>query len=438
MSDDQKQAAEKELFIANSVYPEADPIFTFRLKPLKDIKDDCHVVLDTNALLVPYTISRESLEQIRGTCGSLVKQKRLVIPGQVAREFAKHRATKLGELYQQLSNKRDSVPSIQKGVYPLLEPFEQYQASLQLEDQVNTLLREYRDTIGKILEHIRTWNWDDPVSLLYSELFAGEAIVDIPFDEAEILRELEWRKRHSIPPGYKDSGVGDLLIWKTILQIGKTHKSSVVFVSGDEKADWYHQSNRQPLYPRYELVDEFRRHSEGQSLHIIRFSSFLDLYGASAAVVQEVRKEEVVQSRVENLREEKDRYKAAWIAKEAVLAFLKSNYPDMDVTRDESGNMFDYVVSDAKGKKRNVSVSSGRRAQMAMRHLSQDSYRDGFARALRDAGEDVWMILVGVSESEGLALSQDLRKLEGKMPPGMSLISGYLGAEGELVVIDMA
>ncbi|MEZ8877446.1 hypothetical protein [Vibrio alginolyticus] len=27
-----------------------------------------------------------------------------------------------------------------------------------------------------------------------------------------------------------------------------------MFVSGDEKADWWHQSGKKPLYPRFELV----------------------------------------------------------------------------------------------------------------------------------------------------------------------------------------
>jgi DNA-binding response OmpR family regulator len=67
----------------------------------------------------------------------------------------------------------------------------------------------------------------------------------------------------------------------------------VFFVSGDEKPDWWHRSEGQTLYPRYELVDEFRRHSEGQSFHIIPFSQFLEIYGASQSIVQEVRREEV-------------------------------------------------------------------------------------------------------------------------------------------------
>ena len=45
---DKKKKAEGELdiFIADSIYPEAEPIFTATFKPVDEIKDECLVVLD--------------------------------------------------------------------------------------------------------------------------------------------------------------------------------------------------------------------------------------------------------------------------------------------------------------------------------------------------------------------------------------------------------
>jgi len=186
---DNKKDKDLDVFIANSIYPEAEPIFTARLKSLEEIKSDCLVVLDTNALLVPYTTSKESLEQIRRTCQALAAENRLIIPGQVAREFAKNRANKISELYQQLSAKRDSAPAIQKGTYPLLESVEEYQKSLRLEDEINKLLREYRETVGRVLEHVRGWTWDDPVSLLYGELFTGGVVMEAALNQEDLKKE---------------------------------------------------------------------------------------------------------------------------------------------------------------------------------------------------------------------------------------------------------
>ncbi len=54
-------------------------------------------------------------------------------------------------------------PACKKDGIPLLESLDDYQETVRLEKQIDDLLRTYRDTIGKILDHIRTWTWDDPV-----------------------------------------------------------------------------------------------------------------------------------------------------------------------------------------------------------------------------------------------------------------------------------
>ena len=68
----------------------------------------------------------------------------------------------------------------------------------------------------------------------------------------------------------------------------------IFFLSRDEKADWQLRSKGHALYPRYELVDEFRRHSEGQTFHIVKLSYFLELFGASEKVIKQVQKEETL------------------------------------------------------------------------------------------------------------------------------------------------
>ena len=299
---DQSNQDLHDIFIANSTYPDVRSIFA-RLQTLDQIKDECFIVLDTNVLLTPYTIGQEDLlEQCRKTFKPLSTQKRLIIPGQVAREFAKHRASKLAELYQQLSKKQ--VPSMHRGKYPLLSSLEQYKEIVSIEEEIDKKLEEYRQTykraIDAMLSHIQEWRWNDPVTVLYSEIFDEDTIVDPLIDKEALQTDLEHRLLYNIPPAYKDrakddSGIGDLLIWHTILDIGKSKKKSIIFVSGDEKADWYLRSEGRALYPRYELVDEFRRHSEGQSFHLVKFSYFLELFGASEQVIKQVQQEESLQ-----------------------------------------------------------------------------------------------------------------------------------------------
>lgn len=303
MPDEKKNTGDFNMLSSTAVYPEADAVFTAQSKTLQEIKDDSVIILDTNSLLVPYSIGKESLEQIKKTYQALISQKRLFIPGQVARELAKNRATKLTELFQQLNRKKNVAP-FRKGKYPLLEALPDYQESVRLEEELDKLLEDYRRAIAKTLEHIQTWTWNDPVSLLYHELFDKDTVFDPHFDKAELKEDLEARYLSRMPPGYKDAskddeGVGDLLIWKTILELGRIQKKNAILVSGEEKPDWWHKSEGQPLYPRFELFDEYRRMSGGYSFHIISFSKFLDLYGASEKVVEEVRQTEIQESAIQ-------------------------------------------------------------------------------------------------------------------------------------------
>ena len=373
-----------DIFVANQTYPEAEKVFTARLKPLDEIKDDCFIILDTNSLLVPYNTGKESVEQIKRTYRSLVSKKRLIVPGQVAREFAKNRANKILELFQQLSRKANT-PKLQRGKYPLLESLEEYQRALRLEEEIDEALGAYRNAIEKVLRHIKEWTWNDPVSVMYGELFDNSVVFDPPLDKEKILADLIRRQIHGIPPGYKDankddSGIGDLLIWQTILETGKSRKKSVIFVSGEEKADWRYKSEGQTLYPRYELADEYRRHSGGQSFHIIQFSSFLNLYGASEDVVEEVRQKEQL-TRFEaspspqdsfNLREG---FRRGNEAEEAILGWLIRKYPVQRIVRESNLGLTirpDFAVIDNDSSVKVVEVLLVRQlhAVMTLRRIS--------------------------------------------------------------------
>lgn len=294
--DNKKPSKKKynDIFIANSIYPEVSSIFKIN-KKLEEIKDDSYIVLDTSVLLLPYNTGKEGLSQIKKTYEKLIAETRLVIPAQVAREFAKNRANKLIDLYQSLNKKKEK--RFKEGTYPLLEGLDEYQEIIEIENTIEKQLREYKNKIDKVLEHIQNWTWNDPVSLMYSELFDEQIILNVDIENEEIKKDLERRQEYEIPPGYEDaskpdSGVGDLLIWYSILDVGKKYKKSVIFVSGDKKADWWHKKGSDALYPRYELVDEFRRYSEGQSFHIVELSQLLQLYGASETVIKEIKDEE--------------------------------------------------------------------------------------------------------------------------------------------------
>ena len=287
----------KDMFIINKIFPNAKDIFTVSGRPISEIKNDCLFVFDTNSLILPYTTSSESLDEIKKVYTKIIDEKRFFIPGQVAREFARIRPEKIKEVFQQLTKSRNSIPVLGIGKYPLLEGIKDYDELSTKEKEINSLVKDYAKQLGKVIEHVKEWSWNDPVSQLYKSLFNGDVIYDIELDEEKIKKELEYRYENKIPPGYEDrnkddGGIGDLLIWFTILELAETHKKDIVFISGDEKKDWFYQVDKQSLYPKFELTAEFRGKAPDKTFNIIKLSELLGLYGADEKVVEEVESEE--------------------------------------------------------------------------------------------------------------------------------------------------
>jgi rRNA-processing protein FCF1 len=411
--------------VRQRLFPDAVEIFAFAPASLAQALENGIVVVDTNVLLVPYTTGPASLEQIRRTYETLVTEKRLRIPGQVAREFADNRAEKLKTLYQQLSRKREI--NLTRYEYPLLEGLAEYAEVLQRETAIVSALAEYRKAIGKLLTTVEAWNWDDPVSLIYRQLFVPEVIVEPPFDRDELLEELRFRQEHEIPPGYKDSsnkysGIGDLLIWKALLDIGKQTSRDVVFVSGDEKSDWRYQSENTALYPRFELLQEYRAASGGRSLLIISFARLLEQFGVPAPVVEEVRKEEAVAALSMPSETSLKSHMAAIRAERAVFRWLLTRFPDGQIHHAPQDVKLDFVVASKGGVPEGYEIKYLRRPSLFHRHIRDWAYR--IQAQLQDRPMPINLVIV-VDDDELLA--EAMRRAPFGLKPGMGIAKLFLG-----------
>ena len=286
-----------QCFYSNRVLPDAAHLFDRKIPALKDVINKCIVVLDTNVLLLPYAGRKVNIVEVLGVYRKIKASNRLFIPAQVAREFNKNRPAKIADMHNALIQKIDNikVPDI---MYSVLEKEKEY---IELKDKIDKLEKQKKDineAKQNLIRKIQEWTWNDPVSIEYGKIFTHDYIVEPDItdqqDEYNICKE---RYELKIPPGYKDSskpdgGIGDYLIWKTILKIGKENKKHLIFATGDEKADWQHRSNTHPLMPRYELFDEYWRHSEGNCFYICPLSRFLEHQNASKELVEEIRSEE--------------------------------------------------------------------------------------------------------------------------------------------------
>ncbi|HCH2130082.1 TPA: DUF4935 domain-containing protein [Vibrio parahaemolyticus] len=282
---------DKAVFALEQIFPDASGVFTPNYKKLNDSFKSSLIVLDTNVLLLPYSMSNESLTKLKKLYDDLIKKKRLFIPNRVAREFASNRNRKLCDIHNSvLSQNKGKAKNELK--YPILESLDEKKEVDQAYKKLIEAQSEFYSAIDKLASTIRSWEWGDPVSSMYSELFNEQVFINHKLDDKQLLEELTLRFELKIPPGYKDakkddSGVGDLAIWLSLVELGATTSKDVIFVTEDVKSDWWNKSNGTEFLPRFELIDEFRRKSAGGTLHIIRLSKLLELFSVQNDVIQE-------------------------------------------------------------------------------------------------------------------------------------------------------
>ncbi len=284
-----------KVFLSSEIIPDASNIFKPNIYNVESAISDSIIVLDTNVLLIPYGAGARSLSEIVEVYKKI--KDRLIIPAQVAREFSKNRQTKLSELHQGLSDKVSQIVKPQKLKYPILEELHEFK---ELNDCLESIAEEKNkatELTSSVKESIKKWVTEDPVTKAYSDVFKEIEVYELKYDKNELYEELLRRYELNIPPGYKDSqkddnGIGDYLIWKIIIELGKEKNKDVIFVTGEEKSDWQQRSGGQGLFPRYELQSEFKAKTNGKNFYLIPLSKLLELQEAETSSVEEIKNEE--------------------------------------------------------------------------------------------------------------------------------------------------
>jgi hypothetical protein len=281
----------------NEKFPHPQLIFTHKFKSFNETRDNCLVSLDTNVLLAPYSLRKESINEIEKVYFSLQKKNRLFLCAQAAREFAANKQNKLSEIHNSIFERKIKIKP--NPDYPILLDLPEYQALTKNIDEIKLNIELYNSNLDAIANKIKEWAWNDPVVDIYSRIFSKDIIFDHTLSTNELLADLARRTKLKIAPGYKDSAKdsnaeGDLSIWHTLLEVGKNQQQDIVFVSEDRKPDWWARSGGQAFTPRSELIHEFQNKTGGKNIHLLIFSEFLKAFDVSQDVVNEVKNEELL------------------------------------------------------------------------------------------------------------------------------------------------
>ena len=255
------------------------------------------VAFDTNALLLPYNLSKDDLSALSDVFGTLGSEDRLFIPARCLREFINLRDRKLADLIGGLNNKKSKLIAAEDTLSPLFKTMEEYKELEKAASEMNSARKTYLAAYGKIVDRIRQWRGDDPVTSIYREVFSASRVVEHDLSLEDAKREWQKRLLNKIPPGYKDGGkddqgVGDFIIWMSLLRLGRENKRDLIFVTGEEKADWFVRAGNEPIYPRPELIDEYRRSSSGRNIRLSTLHELLREMKVPNSIVEEVQRVE--------------------------------------------------------------------------------------------------------------------------------------------------
>lgn len=239
-------------------------------------------VFDTNVLLNLYRYSAKTRNSLLAAFESF--KERVWIPYQVAYEYMRKRC---------------------EVIYETVQRYDQFKKEIDIftGKAIDTLrLTSVDEEVSELTRYLIKWldsNKDRNLLVLSAEkdeildkiltIFDGRVGNNIDAAELERIKE-EGKGRYEklIPPGYKDdkkkkgqeddnNAYGDLIIWKQIIKYVKENGTGVVYVTHDQKEDWWNIVKGKTIGPRVELRKEFMKET-GQEFHMYSMNSFISTY----------------------------------------------------------------------------------------------------------------------------------------------------------------
>lgn len=247
------------------------------------------IVVDTNILLNLYRYSKDTSDDVFKVLKSV--KERLWLPYQACYEFHENRLNTYydswnaaGSIKKMLNNHVDKFTNEVKEKFsrnPFVDIDELDKVVKRSIARINTKLDEWKNSVTDFVN-------DDKILDEITTLFDGK--VGLDYDEEKlkaIYKEGEARYKIKCPPGFKDDTAqkradgprhvyGDLILWKQLMEHAKEKKKDVVFISDDQKEDWWVEWKGMKIYPKPELIREFEKETDGRRVVFYNQQQFLN------------------------------------------------------------------------------------------------------------------------------------------------------------------
>ena len=298
------------------------------------------IAVDTNVLLGLYRSSPSTADALLELLRRL--DDRIWIPHHVAFEYQRGRlrviAQQSGLLDTLLHKVNESNAALRQQLETHRNDIERHpglnvdETLLSVNEAYSLLVNHIESKRNSVVSSTEAVSATDHIHSTITQLFHDH--IGTPFTDDE-LKELkaEGKRRFAQkrPPGYRDhekdeNQYGDLIIWKEMIRQSKTANKPLVFVTEEQKIDWWRKDGGLVAGPLPALREEFRAEA-GQLFYMYRVSQFMSLSGTfTSKAIDDTAVEEIEERLLLDQRAEREQQlRSELLDREALVAALHTS-----------------------------------------------------------------------------------------------------------------
>lgn len=221
------------------------------------IWNDAFFIFDTNVLLNFYRYSDDTVTELWGILNKL--KERIWLPYQVVEEFHKKRLIVINQQIKIYSDTIIEVNKLKNSFSNTRNPFLSGMLYSEMLTHFGKITQELNDKMDKFDNYLIEDKMIENIINTFEDSI-GDSFNQQKLHELYAIADS--RIGNKIPPGYCDGSkssnkYGDFIIWMQILEKAKYENCSVIFITDDNKEDFWLYSGNKKIGPRPELRKEF-------------------------------------------------------------------------------------------------------------------------------------------------------------------------------------
>jgi hypothetical protein len=273
---------------------------------------NCIFSFDTNILLNVYRYSPKTRERLFEIWHKL--NGRIWLPHQVALEYLQERLNVISHQSKPYRELQDMLDDASKSFTQKIEEFSKRHSFSShtdtkellkiLEDAHNQIKDKLNNSSASYPNLLESDNFWDKITQLFHEKVGEPYATE---DASRNFKKAEHRFKQQQPPGYLDANkpeaerYGDVILWFQLIDYVKSEKKPLIFVTDDEKKDWWLKHKGKTVGPRPELIQEMLNDG-GVEFYLYTGDRFLDY----AAIFLGLEDEPEVAKEAEEVRHEQE------------------------------------------------------------------------------------------------------------------------------------